>query len=59
MRPTFDPQDNINGIITDGGTAANIITPYARASFCVRAETMKRIEELIEVIRRCARTPKR
>ncbi len=54
MRPTFDPQDNINGIITDGGTAANIITPYARASFCVRAETMKRIEELIEVIRRCA-----
>ena len=54
MRPTFDPQDNINGIITDGGTASNIIPPYARASFCVRAETMKRIEELIEVIRRCA-----
>ena len=54
MRPTFDPQDNINGIITDGGTAANIIPPYARASFCLRAETMKRIEELVEVIRRCA-----
>lgn len=53
LRPTFEPQDNINGIITEGGTAANIIPPYAKCAFCVRADTMKRVEELLEIIRRC------
>lgn len=53
MRPTFDPQDNINGIISNGGTAANIIPEFASCAFCVRADTMKRIEELIEVIKKC------
>lgn len=53
LRPTFEPQDNINGIINNGGTAANIIPAYASCSFCVRADTMNRIEELIEVIKKC------
>ena len=29
LRPTFDPQDNINGIITNGGSAANVIPAQA------------------------------
>lgn len=52
-RPTFDPQDNINGIISSGGTAANIIPPFASCAFCLRADTMKRIEELVGLIKTC------
>lgn len=53
MRPTFDPQDNINGIITNGGSAANVIPAEAACEFCLRADTMRRIEELIGLIRVC------
>jgi amidohydrolase len=53
MRPTFDMQDNINGIITNGGTAANIIPDYARAAFCIRADTMNRIRELMSLVKKC------
>ena len=52
-RPTFDPQDNINGIISDGGTASNIIPAFASCAFCLRADTMKRIEDLIQLIKTC------
>ncbi|MBQ3578893.1 MAG: amidohydrolase [Firmicutes bacterium] len=54
LRPTFDPQDNINGIINHGGVASNIIPDFAEAEFCVRADTMHRIEELIAIIEKCA-----
>lgn len=53
LRPTFDPQDNINGIITNGGSAANVIPAQAECEFCVRADTMKRTEELIEILKHC------
>ncbi|MEY8352086.1 M20 family metallopeptidase [Lachnospiraceae bacterium 54-53] len=53
MRPTFEIQDNINGIITKGGTAANAIPETAECQFCIRAATMKRIRELIDFIRIC------
>ena len=59
VRPTFDPQDNINGIISNGGTAANIIPAFASCSFCIRADTMKRIEELIELIKTCVANAER
>ena len=58
-RPTFDPQDNINGIIAEGGTAANIIPSFASCSFCLRADTMKRIEDLIALIRQCVENAER
>lgn len=58
-RPAFDPQDNINGIITNGGTAANIIPAEAGCAFCIRADTMKRIEELTAFIKRCAENAER
>lgn len=53
LRPTLDPQDNINGIISNGGSAANVIPAAASCEFCVRADTMKRIEELIHIIKKC------
>lgn len=53
LRPTFDPQDNINGIIPVGGTVTNAIPEDARGAFSLRAETMQRIEELLEIMKRC------
>lgn len=58
-RPTFDPQDNINGIISNGGTTSNIIPAFASCAFCLRADTMKRIEDLIELIKVCVANAER
>lgn len=58
-RPTFEPQDNINGIISNGGTASNIIPAFASCAFCLRADTMKRIEELIELLKVCVANAER
>lgn len=59
QRPCFEPQDNINGIIKDGGTAANVIPEYASCSFCLRADTMKRIDELIDLVKICVSNAER
>ncbi len=59
MRPCFDPQDNINGIIRSGGTAANVIPEFASCEFCLRADTMLRIRELIDVVSLCAENAQR
>lgn len=53
MRPTFQIQDNINGVILEGGTAANVIPELARCEFSLRAETMLRIETLIDLVKCC------
>ncbi len=51
MRPSFQIQDNINGVILEGGTAANVIPELARCEFNLRAETMMRIEFLIDLVK--------
>lgn len=48
LRPTFDMKSNINGIITKGGDAANIIPGYARCDFSVRAKTLGELEKLVK-----------
>lgn len=53
LRPTFQIQDNINGVILEGGTAANVIPELARCEFSLRAETMMRIEELAALVKDC------
>lgn len=53
MRPTFQIQDNINGVILEGGTAANVIPELCRCEFSLRAETMLRIEHLISLVKSC------
>lgn len=54
MRPCLEVQDNINGVILEGGTAGNIIPERAVCEFCIRAATMKRVQELIKLVTDCA-----
>ena len=54
LRPTFTASANINGIISKGGTASNIIPDDTQAQFTVRADTMLELEDLVEAIKRSA-----
>lgn len=53
VRPNFQIQDNINGIILEGGVASNIIPELSVCEFSIRAETMLRIKELITLVEEC------
>ncbi len=44
----------INGIITEGGDAANIIPDLAKAEFCIRANDTAYLQEIEEKLNRCA-----
>lgn len=59
MRPTFDVQDNINGIITKGGIIPNGIPELGECKFSIRAATMKRIEELVAFVEMCVENAER
>ncbi len=54
MRPLFKPQDNVNGIITNGGLAANIIPGEAACTFSLRAETLIDLQQLAEKVKLAA-----
>lgn len=54
MRPIFHPQNNVNGIIEKGGSAANAIPDYTKAHFSLRAETLIELKKLVECIKKCA-----
>lgn len=56
MRPLFKSQDNVNGIITNGGLAANIIPGEAACSFSLRAETLLDLQQLAEKVKQAANT---
>ena len=56
MRPTFEMQDNVNGIITEGGKAANVIPGEAACEFSLRARTMLDLEKLVEKIKTAVRS---
>jgi amidohydrolase len=43
-----------NGIITDGGEAANVITPYARGVFILRAQHKKNLLTMIDDLKKVA-----
>lgn len=51
LRPTFEMQDNVNGIITNGGLAANIIPGEASCEFSLRARTLIDLEKLAEKVK--------
>ncbi|NMA86097.1 MAG: M20 family metallopeptidase [Tissierellia bacterium] len=50
FRGLFPIKTNVNGIITDGGRAANIIPDYAACEFSVRAATVKDLNMVMEYI---------
>jgi metal-dependent amidase/aminoacylase/carboxypeptidase family protein len=45
----------IHGIITHGGTAANVIPEYTRAKFIVRATELSRTYEILEKFKNCVK----
>ena len=53
MRPNFRFQDNVNGIIREGGTANNIVPGKASCEFCLRSVTLENLENLVELVKRC------
>lgn len=55
MHPMFQFQDTVNGIIREGGTANNVIPERARCEFCLRSRTLKNLENLTELVKRCIR----
>ncbi len=54
LRLHLKPDARVHGIITHGGSAANIIPDYAAAVFSVRAATKAYAEEILERVIQCA-----
>jgi len=59
LRPTFNLQDNVNGIITHGGSASNVIPGEAACEFSLRAETLADLKQLLEKVRLAIETASR
>ncbi|KAH0528941.1 hypothetical protein TsFJ059_003752 [Trichoderma semiorbis] len=53
LRQQIMPEDRVQGYITDGGIAPNIIHAYAAGLFVVRSDTQKRLDELKEKVYDC------
>lgn len=56
FRALFPLKTNINGIITDGGGAANIIPDYASCEFSVRAATAKDLNVVVGYVEHIVKT---
>lgn len=54
IRPTLKTTDSINGIITDGGHAANVIPRKAACKFSLRSATILDMEKLIDRVKQIA-----
>nr|UWK20092.1 peptidase m20 domain protein [Trichoderma rubi] len=53
LRQQIMPEDRVQGVITNGGVAPNIIHAYAAGIFVVRSDTLKRLDELKEKVYDC------
>lgn len=53
LRQQTGPDDRIAGIVTEAGTAANIIPDASRGGWIVRSSTMEGLAELNQRVRRC------
>ncbi len=54
LRLHLKPDARVHGIITNGGTAANIIPAFASATFSVRAATQAYVDTILPRIIQCA-----
>lgn len=54
LRQQLPPEARVHGIITDGGQAPNIIPEHTSASFMIRTEDPKSLEEIYQRIIACA-----
>lgn len=55
LRQHIKSDARIHGVITNGGTVANVVPEYACADFYVRASTKSYLDELVEKVKNCAR----
>ena len=55
LRQQLPGDVRIHGIITHGGTAANIIPEYTRAKFLLRASELQRTYDVLEKFKQCVR----
>jgi amidohydrolase len=53
LRQHIDPEARLHGIITDGGTAANVVPAHSAANFLVRAADMRYLEGLKQRFLNC------
>jgi amidohydrolase len=54
LRQHLRADARIHGIVTEGGTAPNVVPAYAAGDFLVRAQTMSYLRELVDKVRRIA-----
>ena len=55
LRPTFLPSDNVNGVILDGGKAANVVPEESTCLFSLRTNTVIEINDLMNKVCRAAK----
>lgn len=53
LRQHLYPTDKVHGIIAEGGDAPNVIPDHTRSSWYVRAETRRRLEDLLPRVTAC------
>ncbi len=51
LKAASKPSVKINGIITNGGNASNIVPDYSRAEFTIRSKKIRDLEETVNKIR--------
>ena len=56
FRAIFPLKTNINGIITEGGKASNIIPDYASCEFAIRADTAKDLNIVVNYVEHIVET---
>lgn len=56
LRQQIKMTSRIHGIITDGGQAINVIPSHTAASFLIRADNIKYLEELKEKVLNCCKS---
>jgi amidohydrolase len=53
LRQHIRPTDRIHGIVTNGGSAANVIPAHTSAKYMIRSETLDQLAELRPKVYRC------
>ena len=54
-RECFTPDIRVNAVILDGGLVPNVIPDYAKVKMEFRTSSMRRLEDVDDIIRKCAR----
>ena len=53
LRQHANPGDQVHGIVTNGGSAPNIVPAHTTAKYYARASTLKKLDEWLPRVHRC------